>query len=149
MNDIEKDRLDNEILPILREITELFIIINNTSFGFITMRIVIHHPLKTRMRKKVSSKNVSSQENEEECESCSSAVGVGMALSICNSLGYIDCNELYDKVINEERDADTVVDILIERTEGKKEHKEEHKTLIELKRMMHTPLKELEEGMND
>lgn len=77
---------------------------------------------------------------EEECENCNLSVGTGMALSICKSLNYQDCDELYNKVINEEIEMDTVVDMLVDRTEGK----EEQKILKELKRMMHTPLKELE-----
>jgi len=85
-----------------------------------------------------------SEEPGEECEECKLSVGVGMALNICNTLNYKDCDKLYDEVIEGERDMDEVVDILIARTE----EGEEHEMLKEVKRMMHTSLKELEEENN-
>ena len=85
------------------------------------------------------------EEPEEECEECKLSVGVGMALNVCNTLNYKDCDKLYDEVIEGKKDMDEVVDILIARTE----EGEEHEMLKEVKRMMHTSLKELEEEENN
>jgi len=85
-----------------------------------------------------------SEESEEECEECKLSVGVGMALNICNTLNYKDCNRLYDEVIEGKKDMDEVVDILIARTE----EGEEHEMLKDVKRMMHTSLKELDDENN-
>ncbi len=87
-------------------------------------------------RLKIRDKIQKAVNSEEDCEDCRVSVGVGMALNLGNSLGYSDCDELYNKVINEEIEADTVVDTFINRSEGK----EEQRKFKEIKRMMHTPL---------
>ena len=99
---------------------------------------------RLRIRDRIKERLVQLEEKEVECETCNLSVGTGMALSICKSLNYPDCDELYNKVVNEKIEMDAVVDMLIDRTEGK----EEQETLKELKRMMHTPLKELERQNN-
>ena len=84
------------------------------------------------------------EETEEDCEECKLSVGVGMALNVCKTLKYKDCDKLYDEVIEGKKDMDEVVDILIARSE----EGEEHEMLKEVKQMMHTPLNELEEEKN-
>lgn len=109
-------------------------------------RAYLEKEINRRIEEKLQELNNSEEETEEECEECKLSVGVGMALNICNTLDYKDCDKLYDEVIEGEKDMDEVVDILIARTE--EDHEEEHKTLKEVKRMMHTSLKELEEENN-
>ena len=81
---------------------------------------------------------------EEECEDCKLSVGVGMALNVCKTLNYPDCDELYDKIMNGEVDADEVVDMLIKRAK-KGKNKEEYDVLKEIKKVMHMPLSEVRE----
>jgi len=107
-------------------------------------RAYLKQEIERRIEEKLQELNKSEEEPEEECEECKLSVGVGMALNICNTLNYKDCDKLYDEVIEGERDMDEVVDILIARTE----EGEEHEMLKEVKRMMHTSLKELEEENN-
>ena len=107
-------------------------------------RASLEQEINRRIEEKLKEINNSKEEPEEECEECKLSVGVGMALNICNTLDYNDCDKLYDEVIEGEKNMDEVVDILIARTkEG-----EEHEMLKEVKRMMHTSLKELEEENN-
>ena len=107
-------------------------------------RASLEQEINRRIEEKLQELN--NPETEEECEECKLSVGVGMALNLCNTLDYKDCNKLYDEVIEGERDMDEVVDILIERT--KEGHEDEHNALKEVKRMMHTSLKDLEEENN-
>ena len=109
-------------------------------------RASIEREINRRIEEKLKELNNSEEETEEECEECKLSVGVGMALNICNTLDYKDCDKLYDEVIEGKRDMDEVVDILIARTE--EDHEGECEMLKEVKRMMHTPLKELEEEDN-
>ena len=103
-------------------------------------RASLEREINRRIEEKLQELNNSEEETEEECEECKLSVGVGMALNICNTLKYKDCDKLYDEVIEGEKDMDEVVDILIARTEKG----EEHEMLKEVKRMMHTSLKGLE-----
>ena len=83
-----------------------------------------------------------SNTQEEECEDCKLSVGVGMALNVCKTLNYPDCDDLYGKIMNGEVDADEVVDMLIKRAK-KSKNKEEHEVLKEIKKVMHMPLSEV------
>ena len=106
-------------------------------------RASLEKEINRRIEEKLQELHEPEEETEEECEECKLSVGVGMALNICNTLKYKDCDKLYDEVIEGEKDMDEVVDILIART--KEGHEDEHNMLKEVKRMMHTSLKELEE----
>ena len=107
-------------------------------------RTYLEGEINRRIEEKLQELHNPEEESEEECEECKLSVGVGMALNVCNTLNYKDCDKLYDEVIEGKKDMDEVVDILIARTE----EGEEHEMLKEVKRMMHTSLKELEEENN-
>jgi hypothetical protein len=77
-------------------------------------------------------------DNCDDCPDCRLAVGVGQSINICKHLGFDDCEEMYDKVVDEIISPVELVDTLMERTETK--NTEYHETFLAIKDLMTTPL---------
>lgn len=79
-----------------------------------------------------------------ECKTCNAAVGLGWGFSMAKELGMSnnEIQKLRNQAMNEEVDPDQILDNIINlaKSKGKKDYEE---SLVELKRMMKTPLSEL------